>query len=337
MRGGKKAPTLKDVARVAKVSASTVSRVATRSALVDANIEQRVRKAAHDIGFDLTRKRPRVIALLLGNREILHPYHSHVLSGAESYCAAHDYNILFLTFRYDLAASAEDLNLPRALHRHDLVCGFILAGTNSPHLLELLAGKRLPFAVLGDNVVGEWDSQNCDVVWSDDVRGAFEMTRYVQSLGHRDIWFVGSRRLPWFNRRFQGYAEAMTSAGMEVRSSEFHLSAVDEVGYLATKEILGSGKPVSAIFAAGDLAAEGVYRALRDRGLRVPDDISVVGFNDIEAAVMHPPLTTVRQFPEQVGHRLARMILNRLASPDLAPQDVVIPTQLIKRESCRSR
>jgi DNA-binding LacI/PurR family transcriptional regulator len=69
----------------------------------------------------------------------------------------------------------------------------------------------------------------------------------------------------------------------------------------------------------------------------VPDDISVVGFNDIEAAVMHPPLTTVRQFPEQVGHRLARMILNRLASPDLAPQDVVIPTQLIKRESCRSR
>ena len=275
--------------------------------------------------------------MVLGNREILHPYHSYVLSGAEAFCAAHDYNVLFLSYRYDLNASVEKLEVPRALQRRDLACGLILAGTNAANLLKLVAGRRINFAVLGDNVLGEWDPQSYDVVWSDDIRGASEMTRYLQSLGHRDIWFVGSRKLPWFDRRYRGYAETMKADGLEPRISEFHAETPNEAGYLATKAILSGGQPVTAIFAGGDLAAEGVYRALRDRGLRIPEDISVAGFNDIEAAVMHPPLTSVRQFPEQAGRRLAEMILTRMSSPETAPQQAVIPTQLIKRESCRSR
>jgi LacI family transcriptional regulator len=337
MRNGKKPPRLRDVARMAKVSAATVSRIATGSALVDPELEQRVRRAANRMGFDLTRSRPRVIGMVLGNRDFLHPYHSHILSGAEAFCSAHDYNVMFLSYRYDLNAPAEKLDLPRALQRRDLASGLILAGTNAANLLQLVAARRIHFAVLGDNVLGEWDPQSYDVVWSDDIYGAAEMTRYLQSLGHCDIWFVGSRKLPWFDRRYRGYAEAMASAGLEPRISEFHADTPAEVGYLAAKAILSSGRRVTAIFAGGDLAAEGVYRALRDRGLRVPEDISVAGFNDIEAAVMHPPLTSVRQFPEQAGRRLAEMILARVSSPEIAPQQAVIPTQLVKRESCRSR
>src|SRR5581483_6870563 len=225
----------------AKVSAATVSRIATGSAVVDAELEQRVRRVAGRIGFDLMRNRPRVIGMVLGNREFLHPYHSHILSGAEAYCAAHDYNILFLSYRYDLNAPAEKLDLPRALERRDLACGLILAGTNAANLLKLVASRRIQFAVLGDNVLGEWDPQKYDVVWSDDIRGASEMTRYLQSLGHRDIWFVGSRKLAWFDRRYRGYAEAMAGAGIEPRISEFHAETPDEVGYLATKSTLSSG------------------------------------------------------------------------------------------------
>ncbi|MGH9647258.1 MAG: LacI family DNA-binding transcriptional regulator, partial [Bryobacteraceae bacterium] len=335
MNHKKTRPTIKHVAELSGVSVASVSRVMTGSAPVDASVEERVREAAQALKFDLARRRPRTMALLLGNRAILHDYHSHILTGAEAYCSTHDYTMLFLPLRYEAEAPWNKLAVPKALQRHDLVSGFILAGTNYPNLLRWITERRIPYAVLGDNMVGEWDAKACDVVWSDDVQGAFEMTQYLQSLGHRDIWYVGSRRLPWFQRRFTGYAKAMTEARLEPRASEFDVTAVDEMGYLGTKAILGSNHPVTAIFAAGDLVAEGVYRALRDRGVRVPDEFSVAGFNDIEAPVMHPPLTTVRQFPEQVGRHLAEMVVNRIRRPDLPPQQATIPTQLIKRESCR--
>lgn len=336
MKEQKRRPTVKDVAQRAGVSVASVSRVATGSAPVDAAVEERVRKAAGALGFDLSRGRPRTIALLLGNREILHDYHSHVLSGAEAYCSAHDYTMLFLPLRYDAETPWNKLAVPKALQRRDLVSGFILVGTNSPNLLRWIAERRVPYAVLGDNMAGEWSPHECDVVWSDDIQGAFEMTQYLQSLGHRHIWYAGSRRLPWFRRRFEGYTKAMEQANLEPRVSEFDVSAVDEMGYLGTKAILGANQPVTAIFAAGDLVAEGVYRALRDRGVRVPDEVSVAGFNDIEASVMHPPLTTVRQFPEQVGQRLAEMVVNRIQTPGLSPQQFTVPTQLIKRQSCQA-
>jgi DNA-binding LacI/PurR family transcriptional regulator len=336
MKAERKNATVSQVARLAGVSPATVSRVAKGSAYVDAEIEARVREAASRLGLDLLRNRPRVIGMILSNREILHPYHSHILTGAEAYCAAHDYSVLFLTFRYDAGVPWQKLNLPRVLQRRDLLSGLIVAGTNSPNLLDLLSRKRIPFAVLGDNVLGGWEPDKYDVVWSDDVQGADEMTRYLQSLGHRDIWFIGTRRLSWFARRYSGYAKAMEDAGLRARLSEFDRVSVQEIGYLATKSIFAGGEAVTAIFAAGDLVAEGVYEALRDRGLRVPEDISVAGFNDIEGAVMHPPLTTVRQFPDQVGTQLAKLIVERVKRPDLAPQQFTIPTQIIKRESCRA-
>jgi len=88
--------------------------------------------------------------------------------------------------------------------------------------------------------------------------------------------------------------------------------------------------------AGGDPTAQGVYKALLDCGLRIPEDMSVAGFDDIEAMLLQPPLTTVQAFPEQVGKRLAQMLLQRLSRPDLPPQQSVIPTQLVKRESCRA-
>lgn len=336
MKPENRKPTVAQVARLAGVSPATVSRVAKGSAFVDPEIEARVREAASRLGMDLLRNRPRVIGMILSNRDILHPYHSQILIEAEARCAACDYNILFLTFRYEAGVPWQKLNLPRVLQRRDLVSGLIVAGTNSPNLLELLTQRRIPFAVLGDNVLGEWNPDKCDVVWSDDIQGAYEMTRYLRSLGHRDIWFVGNRQLSWFARRHKGYVRAMEEAGLEPRMSEFDRASLQEIGYLATKSIFANGEPVTAIFAAGDLVAEGVYRALRDRGLRVPEDVSVAGFNDIEASVMHPPLTTVRQFPDQVGKQLAALIMERIRHPELAPQQFTIPTQIIKRESCRA-
>ena len=176
-----KRPTVSQVARLAGVSPATVSRVAKGSTFVDAKIEARVLAAAEGLGLDLLRNRSRVIGMILSNRKILHPYHSRILSEAEACCAASDYNILFLTFHYDAGVPWRKLNLPRVLQRRDVVSGLIVAGTNSPNLLELLTHRRIPFSVLGDNVLGAWDAEKCDVIWSDDVQGDRKSTRLNSS------------------------------------------------------------------------------------------------------------------------------------------------------------
>ena len=326
--------TLQDLARAAGVSVPTVSRVATGSARVSPEVAKKVREAALKLGIDLSaRNKTKVVGFLLGNRTILHPFHSRVLLGAETYCAAREYNLMFLSLRYDWNARWQDLHVPAILQRRDLVCGHILAGRNHPNLLELLTHRGIPFAVVGNNVIGPWRPEEYDVVWIEDVQGAYEMTCFLRSLGHRAIWFVGNCQLPWSARRYEGYCRAMSEGGLTPRVSEVDAEDHGEVGYLATKSILNRGEPVTAIFASDDATALGVSKALADCGLRIPQDVSVTGFNDVEAAMHHPPLTTVRAFPDQIGRQLAQMLLNRIARPDLAPQRYIVPTQLVKRES----
>ncbi len=181
-----------------------------------------------------------------------------------------------------------------------------------------------------------WQKTAYEVTWFDDTLGAYEIVHHLVALGHRDIWYMGNCRLPWFMRRYDGYRRAMMEAGLAPRLSDVDAEKEHDVGYLATKSILNRGETVTAVFAGGDTTAQGVYKALRDSGLRIPEDVSVVGFNDIEAAMMHPPLTTSHVFLEQVGRNLAQTLINRIEQPDLPPQRQIIPTQLVRRESCRA-
>jgi DNA-binding LacI/PurR family transcriptional regulator len=202
--------------------------------------------------------------------------------------------------------------------------------------LTLLRNLGIPFAVLGNGMVGPWSAAECDFVEFDDLSGSHEMTRYLQSLGHQDIWYVGNTHWPWFARRYEGYARAMQEEGLRPRKSEIDSNNDREIGYLSTKALLAARQPVSALFAGSDQIAEGVYKALRDCGLKVPESISVAGFNDLEAALLDPPLTTVNGFPEVVGSHLVRLLLKRIETSDSAPQHFIIPTQLVRRESCQA-
>jgi DNA-binding LacI/PurR family transcriptional regulator len=225
--------------------------------------------------------------------------------------------------------------LPKVLQRRDLVRGLILAGTTSTNLLELLDHKGITSVVLGNNIIGEPKNLRNDMVFSDEIQGGLDMTRYLISLGHRHICYVGNTRQPWFARCFEGYRRAMEEAGLMHRQSSIDSDDDTEVGYLGTKSLLAHGEPVTAIFAGNDPTAYGVYKGLRDSGLRIPDDISVAGCNDTVGAWLSPGLTTIREFPEQLGKQMVELLLNRLAKPDQEPQRVTIPTEFIKRDSCR--
>jgi len=326
---------LADVAREAKVSAATVSRLIGGHVEVNPQTRERIVEAAKRLGFDLeTGRKSRIIAFLLSNRGVLHPFHSSVLTGAESYCAEHDYGLLFLSLNYSLSTPASELELPEILQNKQIVAGVIVAGTNSESLPSLFTQRRMPWVALGNNIVGDVSPEESGMVYFDDLGGAYDLTRYLQSLGHKHIGFVGNRRLPWYARRYRSYCQAMKEAGLPIRSNALNAREGEEMGYLATKLMLQESPVLTAIFAGDDALAGGVYKAIRDRGLTIPGDISVAGFNDtLEASFLHPPLTSVRVFADELGRQLAESLLAKIIQPDLPLKPFTLPTQLVRRES----
>jgi DNA-binding LacI/PurR family transcriptional regulator len=325
-----------DVARAANVSAATVSRLVSGQASLDPHTRDRVLKAAVKLGFDLERgKKSRIIAFLLSNRGVLHPFHSSVLMGVEAYCAEQNYALLFLPFQYSTNAPAEELRLPEILQRSRMISGVIAAGTNSQSLLDLLTRRGIPWVGLGNNVIGEVPQAQTGLVYFDDLTGSYELTRYLLSLRHRQIAFIGNLNLPWYARRHEGYRRAMAEAGLTCQVSELNSREGEEMGYLAAKLLFQQSTMPTAIFAGDDTAARGVYNAARDIGISIPEKLSVVGFNDTpDAPALQPPLTSVRVFTDELGKQLAESLLKRIARPDLPLRDLTLPTQIVRRESC---
>ena len=325
---------LREIAAAANVSAATVSRVLNGNNSVAPDIQKMVLDAAAKLDIDLSqRNKAKSLVFLLGNRAMVPAFHSPILIGADACCAAHGWDLFFLSFNYSRQVPWKELHLPKIVQRRDLVRGVILAGTHSTNLLQLLAHKGINFVVLGNNLIDEQQDLNKDVVFSDDIQGGQDITRYLISLGHRRIWFVGNSRLPWFARCFEGYSRAMSEAGLIPNQSNIDSEDNTAIGYLGTKSLLASGEPVTAIFAGNDPTAHGAYKALREAGLKIPDDISVVGCNDTSGSLLYPALTTIKEFPEQLGRLMVELILNRIAKLDREPQIVTIPTEFIKRDS----
>ncbi len=327
---------LRDIAAAANVSLATASRVLNGNTRVARHIQRSVLEQAKKLGVDPSaRNKTRTLAFLLSNRAMLHVFHSRILSGAEAHCAANGWDMVFLSFNYSPHVPWSELNLPRVVQRHDVIRAAILAGTNSVNLLKLLNHRGIPFVVLGNNVIGDaQDLREHDAVFADDIQGGHDSTRYLIELGHRNIAYVGNTRLPWFARCFEGYRRAMQEHGLAVRHSSTDSEDEVECGYLGTKSLIARDASITAILAGNDPTAHGVYKALRDRGLRVPDDISVIGCDDTVGNWLSPALTTTREFPEQLGKQMVELVLKRIANPEEDPQNVIIPTELIKRDSC---
>jgi DNA-binding LacI/PurR family transcriptional regulator len=326
--------TLKEIAVSAKVSLATASRALNGTGTVSPDVAKRVLSAAARL-----RSRPQhasktqTICFLLANRSMLHPFHAHVLMGCQEFATQQNHQILFYPFHYDADTEPDDIRLRLLRERRSLVDGYVVGGMNTNNLLQLLTRAGVPFSVLGNNVLGPWNSEKYDVVWMDDLTGAFEMTRHLQTVGHRAIWFLGSRRFPT-SRIFQGYTRAMHELGLTPESVEIDSEDEREIGYLAAKSLFAKSVPVTALFGYNDRVAHGAIEAARAYGLKVPDDITIVGFgNRPEAEALSPALTTVWAYPEQVGGRLAELVLKRIADPDSSPQEIVLPTRLIERGS----
>ncbi len=336
-------PTIRDVAAKAKVSVATVSRVLNGSGYADSETRARVLQAAADLNYRrnvnwsrLKSQSSQTILFLLGNRQSFNAFHMRLLEACERTLQGCGYDLIFSRYEYSGRLGADELPLPRMLDQTGALDGVLLAGVHYPNLLEVLDKRRMPYSILGNNFEGPSAQIAHNSVVYDD-RGAIEEAAgYLIRLGHRRIAFIGNVALPWFQRRYQGYRQAMEKHGlMPIEVSENWQVSNSDYGQLATAQLLRDSRTPTAILAGNDELAAGAWKELTKRRVSIPREMSLIGLGDrAEFAILEPALSSVCVFEDQLGERLTSMLLARIADPTDAPLSETYPCKLVERASC---
>jgi DNA-binding LacI/PurR family transcriptional regulator len=337
------AVTIKDVAKHAGVAVGTVSRVINGRPDVSPVLREKVERAIGELNFrpnaraqSLGRNASPIISFILSNRSILHPFHARVLQGVEEYCANAGYFVVFARFDYSGDTPAQEVRLPGVLQSHGIADCVIVAGTNYMNFLDALARLEIRHVVLGNNLVGAEARPPVDQVYFDDRGGMSEATRYLIELGHRKIYFVGDTSLPWCDYRHRAYVKTMNEAGLEPRAMTSGLADDHFMqGLNGVSHLLDHGHQVTAILAGNDDVAYGAWEALNRHGLSVPEDISLVGFDDQYGPRRFPQLTSVRVPTDIVGWELGKMAIEKIKTGGQVLPEVIVPTKLERRGTCR--
>lgn len=330
-----------DIAYHAGVSQSTVSRALRDSPLVSEETRKRVKEVAKELNYkvdknasNLRSQQSGTIALLLfedptTDDSHINPFFLSMLGSITRAVSKAGYDLLvsFQQLSEDWHADYEDTN------RAD---GIILLGYGDFHdyeeKLQQLHEQHTHFVIWG----AIEQSQTGVSVRCDNHQGAYDITSHLLNKGRKRFAFVGSASTgsPEFMERYQGMCHAVEQQGKgcEVVAQKDAITT-EKSGYEATKAMLESGVKVDAIMAASDLIAIGVMGALHDHGLKVPDDVSVVGFDDIPiASYTVPPLSTVQQDTNKAGEILVDKLLKLIKGEDVSTE--MIPANVIIRKSC---
>ncbi|HSX60185.1 MAG TPA: LacI family DNA-binding transcriptional regulator [Tahibacter sp.] len=338
----KSKPTSFDIAYRAGVSQATVSRALRDSPLVNEETRRRVQAIAKELNYTvdkhasgLRRQRATTLALLLfedptPDDSLINPFFLSMLGSITRAAARQGYDLLvsFQQLSDDWHADYQDS------HKAD---GLILLGYGdylvSRGRLERLVQQGTHFVRWGAVV----DGQPGVSIGCDNHQGGRSATEHLIAQGRRRIGFLGtaSPHCPEFFDRYAGHCAALHAAGLDVNAA-LQVDAADStelVGYAAMRELLARGAGVDAVFAASDLLAIGALRAIGEAGLGVPDDIAVVGFDDIPMArFATPPLTTVLQDTKQAGELLVDTLLAQIGGEPATSR--MLPAQLVIRRSC---
>ena len=329
--------TLKQVAERAGVHASTASRalnLATRSMVV-AEVVARVEKAAAELGYrrdpvaaSLRTGRSRLVGVLVP--DIANPVFSPILSGASEFFAAQGYALIVADVGNDEGRQI-DLVEGLAAHRVD---GLILATVSREDpLVDYCLQKKLP-AVL----VNRAEMQTrLPAVISDDALGMQLAVDHLTQLGHRVIGHLaGPSRHSTGYLRHRGFQLAVMSHGIALDDAPCQEAGAysREEGAAATRRLLAARPDLTAIAAANDLLALGAYDALREEGLSCPDDISIIGHNDMPMLdLTSPGLTSIRISHKEMGRRAGQLLQAAIENRDSPPHNIVLPSQLVIRGS----
>lgn len=330
-------PTIADVAKLAGVSPSAVSMYLNNRPGIGVETQARIADAVAELGYiprasKLQRKSKGFIGVLVEKLPTLLTgdlFYADVTSGIQREAEQLGYSIAVSVINKPTEV------LPR-LVAEDSVMGLLALGGGdiSDQLLELIIESDMPLVTV-DN---QSDLQPVNSVVVDNYRGAYAATRHLIEQGHRHIAVIqGPRKYKSLSERFHGYVNALVDAGIPIDSSLIQSplsSGVPNKGYREMKALLARDKPPSAVFAVSDRTALGAIPAIEDAGLRVPQDISVVGFDDMPPQVYPAPaLSTVTSKRLDMGHIAMQRLHRIIQNPNETPVNIVMPCQLVIRDS----
>lgn len=329
--------TIKDVARAAGVSYSTVSRVLNDYQHVHPDKRRSVLAAMEQLGYSVNLQarslaggRSQVIGLVV--HDLGNPYTAQIVQSIDEELATAEYELVLHTTH----GHHQKEPVYADILTHGLADGLLMLIPLGPTpYLQNLRKRNFPYVVISDNDQHDGYSP---MVTTAGRQGAYAMMEHLIGLGHTRIAFITGRGdFISAAERQDAYQSALAAAGIPIDPllvvpGDYQYRS----GYSAAITLLDLAQPPTAIFAANDLMAFGVYDVVRSRGLRIPEDISVVGFDDVpQCAFMHPPLTTVRQPLFEMGQAAARILLQYIREPERPVERVVVPTELMIRESTR--
>lgn len=336
-------PSITDVAKQAGVGKGTVSRVLNNRPGVSEKTAARVRHVIQDLGYSpnvqarrLARNVSDLVCFILSNRDFLHEFHSMILKGVESYCSEAGRDLVFALWRYPLDPPPARMQVPRIVASRGSVDGVVLAGANHVSCVESIIKLGLPCIAVGNNLVGCKSQSEVDSVWYDESTGTRQAVQYLADLGHRHIRFVANMTLPWFSRNYHAFSDAMLDLGLAPMASCVNdTSDYVEIAERAVQDIVTSSEPTTAIFAGNDAIAVALVHSLAQKGISVPRDMSVIGFDNTPKCLdVDPPLTAVHVPKEELGVECARFLLEKIAHPSQVSGARVVPTKLVIRDSC---
>jgi LacI family transcriptional regulator len=329
--------TIKDVARHAGVSPMTVSRVINRSPSVSSATRSRVEQSIADLGYipsrlarGLSAQRTGTLALIVP--DVANPFFTLIVRGSEDVARRAGYRLLLCDTRADLEAEREVIDELIA-HRVEGILIAPVSDRSREHLRQL-ARFGVPF-VLVDRAIPGIDA---DTVLGDSAGGAQQLVEHLIALGHRRIGMITeSDAVSTARDRRRGYEAALTAAALDVDPELLVEGTVDpDGGRVGMSRLLALEQPPTAVFTVNNLVALGAIEAVRATGRKVPGDVALVCFDDIEyASRLHPFLTVMEQPAETFGTLGTQLLLERIERR--APErrrTVVLPAQFVVRRSC---
>lgn len=327
-------PTIQDVARLAGVSPITVSRVLNRSGYASDATRTRVEAAVAELGYvpntlarGLRSKRTNTLALVM--TDITNPYFTLIARGVEDTASNSGYTVIFCNTDESEAEEKKYLNI---LVQKQVDGILLVPACSNPQSLTFLRSNEIPFVLLDRSVPGT----RADLIQCDSEQGAYNLTRHLIELGHkRIVTITGPREVSTSQDRAAGYQRAMKEAGLADMVQVYYGFFTQDSGYKLTSQALTLHPRPTAILGANNFITIGILKALKDANFSIPQDISVVGFDDLPASLIVDPFLTVAAQPAyEMGSQATELLLKRIVGklPD-SSQKIILPTEMILRRS----
>jgi len=326
--------TLKMVAEKAGVSVNTASRAINNKPDINEKTKKRILKVAQELGYirnaaavALRTKKTRTIGVVIADNR--NPFYAEVLNGIEEASRKKDYHIILANTQRDYKKEEEAINLLLAKRVDGLL---ITPVQDRDDDIKNLIDANIPFVIVGR----DFENIEVEAVYNDEVKGGFLATEYLIKKGHKRIALVdGFLYKSPARGRLEGYKKALKKYGIPLDDDLLSVGDIDvKDGYKRTNQLFEKELDFTAIFAYNDMMAFGAMQAIQEKGLRIPQDIGLVGYDDIPfSSLISPALSTIRLKKQELGTESVKLLLSRINGNRKMTKKVMLGVELQIRES----